>query len=282
LQPRYRREPNSLVHSIDGEYINTTKETAHWGFASRLLGGITPHAPSDEFVRAWYRAIAACFQEAYLLGNGTYHMERALGVLPRDPIIVFYAGAMHEALAAPAFQNIPTTVPGLARELNFPGEEEQLRLAERFLRVAVGVGAPAEARLRLARVVGRLGGHEEAVALLRQTLPPDGDVRFDYFRSLFLGTELGATGRVDLARESFEHAIALYPTAQAPLIAMSDLYRRRGDRESALDALRRLEALPADTAKRTDPWWDYFHSYADDAGDQLAAVRAWVGTHRPK
>jgi hypothetical protein len=99
-------------------------------------------------------------------------------------------------------------------------------------------------------------------------------------RSLFLGTELGATGKVDLARESFEHAVALFPTAQAPLIAMSDLYRHRGDRASALEAVHRLEALPPDTAKRTDPWWEYFHSYAADADDQLRAVRAWVDTHR--
>ena len=144
------------------------------------------------------------------------------------------------------------------------------------LRDAVERGAPLEAQLRLGRVTGRLGNHADAVALLLQTVPPAGDAQFAYFRELLLGTEQGALGQIEAARASFERAATLFPMAQTPLIAMSDVLRRSGDRAGALDVLRRLEALPPDATKRTDPWWDYHRSYVTDAEDQLAAVRAWV------
>jgi tetratricopeptide (TPR) repeat protein len=266
------------VYSRDGEYLDSARETGHWSFASRLLGDVTPDPASDEFVRLWYRAVAAKFQNVYQLGSGTYHLERALSTLRRDPVILFYAGALHEALASARFQNIPITT---SEPVNLPSEGDQLRTAEGFLTVAVKSGAPLEAQLRLGRVLGDLGKHAEAVTLLREVIPPAGDRQFQYLRALFLGTELAAVGQLDVARDSFEHAAVLYPTAQAPLVALSDMYRRAGQRSAALEAIRRLEALPTRVSAREDPWLDYGHSYAADADRQLTAVRLWVDHHRP-
>jgi tetratricopeptide (TPR) repeat protein len=279
LRPRLRLQSDQLVMSKDGEYVNSLRETGHWGFASWLLQGIEPDAAKDEFVHLWYRAIAAMFQNVYLLGSGTYHMERALQTLPSDPIILLYAGAMCEALASPRFQNIPLTAKDAPQTVALPSAEEQRHTAEHFLREAVKTGAPPEAALRLGRVLGDLGRHTDAITVLQQLIPPDGDRRLDYLRSLFLGTELGSVGKVDLARESFDRAISLYPTAEAPLVAMSEMYRRAGRRAAALEALQRLEQLP-EPKRRLDPWTDYHHSYAADADDQLAAVYAWVDKHR--
>ena len=281
LRPFLMAQSDTLILSKDGEYKNSIHETAHWAFASTLLRGVTPAPATDEFVRLWYRAIAATFQDVYQLGTATYHMDRALTTLPGDPVLLFYAGAMSEALASPRFQNIPLTAQSAPQSVSLPSEEDELHMAEQHLREAVRFGAPPEASLRLGRVLGSLGKHGEAVLLLQQMIPPDGDTRLDYFRSLFFGTELGAVGRLDPARESLERAAALFPTAQAPLIAMSEMYRRAGQRTAALDAIRRLEALPADARKRVDPWTDYAHSYAADGEKQLAAVYAWVEQHRP-
>ena len=82
-----------------------------------------------------------------------------------------------------------------------------------------------------------------------------------------------ALGRIDEALASFERAARLFPTAQAPLIAMSDVCRRSGNRAGALAALGRLEALPSE---RADPWRNYYQLDAADAERQLTAVRAWV------
>ena len=277
--PRERRgrTPGTIVQFKDGKYVESNIESGHWPFASWLLGGVTPHPSFDEFVGLWYRAVAATFQHEYQLGSGSYHLARAREVLPRDPIILFYAGAMYEALASPRFQNVAATAPETFRAAATVGtEDKQLRAAQRFLRDGVERGAPLEAQLRLGRVTGRLGNHADAVALLLQTVPPAGDAQFAYFRELLLGTEQGALGQIGAARASFERAATLFPMAQTPLIAMSDVLRRSGDRARALDVLRRLEALPPDATKRTDPWWDYHRSYVTDAEDQLAAVRAWV------
>jgi tetratricopeptide (TPR) repeat protein len=279
---------DSLVYMIDGQYVATEVESGHWPFASWLLSGIKPEPSSDEFVRLWYRAVAATFLNAYLFGNNAFHLMRAREVLPRDPVLLFYAAAMQEALASPRVQNVQGTQPSYGyKEMNgrmisadarsLPSERDLLQLAARYLREALRWGAPPEAALRLGRVTGRLGRHDEAVTILEHLAPPASEVRLAYFRELFLGTEYAVLGRVDEARASFERAAALCPTAQAPLIALSDVCRRAGDRAAVLEALHRLEALPPEGSGRTDPWWDYYRSYAADAEQQLAAVRAWFG-----
>ena len=163
-------------------------------------------------------------------------------------------------------------------DVDAPTEKNQLQASERYLRDAVKYGATSEAGLRLGRVLGRLGKHTQAVQMLVQSVPPPGDSRLAYFRELFLGTEYATLGQAEDARKSFERAQALYPTAQTPLIALSNLERRSGNRDAALDALRRLEGLPADASDRMDPWWGYYASYAGDASQQLDAVRAWVSS----
>lgn len=277
-----RRDADKLVTSLDGEYVASEVENAHWPMARGLLHDIYPHPSADEFVQRWYRAIAAFFEESYLLGNAKYHLTRALEELPHDPMILFYAGAMHEAYASARVQSIAKTRPGLAAQLRFPSPQEEWSLAEPLLREAVKAGAPAEARLRHARVLGRLGKHADGAAMLRLLEPQLTDPRLKYFAALFLGSEEGALGDVNHAREAFERAAVLCPTAQAPLVAMADLFRRSGHRTAALAVLGRIQGLPSDPADRVDPWVDYFRSFALDAADQVEAVRAWVNRKEPQ
>ncbi len=275
---------NVLGFSADGQHVGSNVESGHWPLASWLLARVRPDSSADEFVRLWYRAVAATFLSTSRFGNCTFHLARGQKALPRDPVLLLYAGAMHEALASPRAQNVQgvttayavekvTGVMARVREQVLPSEREHVYGAERDLRDALKYGAPPEAQLRLGRVTGRLGRHGDAVRLLERCVPPAGDARLAYFRELFLGTEYGALGRIDEARASFERAATLFPTAQAPLIAISDVCRRSGDRAGALAALGRLEALPS---ARADPWRNYYQSAAADAERQLKAVRAWV------
>lgn len=273
---RTRYHADAVVVSNDGRFLDKDAGTCHWPFASWLLAGIEPNPAEDEFVRLWYRAVAATFQEDYRLGSSEHHLRRAKELLPRDPVLLFYEGALHEALAAPRFQNVPVSAPAMDREIGLVAGGEQLQEAQRLLRRAIDVGAPPEARLRLGRVLGLLGRHAEAADLLDGTLVPASDARLTYLRALLLGTELGALGRLDEAVTHLERAAAMFPTAQATLVAIGALQRRAGNRVAATEALRRLQALPEDPSLRRDPWWAYHRSYAADAGEQLAAVRAWV------
>jgi hypothetical protein len=275
---------NVLGFSADGQHVGSNVESGHWPLACWLLARVKPDSSADEFVRLWYRAVAATFLSTSRFGNCAFHLARGQKALPRDPMLLLYAGAMHEALASPRAQNVQgmTTAYEVERMNGvmarapapvLPAEREHIYGAERDLRDALKYGALPEAQLRLGRVTGRLGRHADAVTLLERCVPPAGDARLAYYRELFLGTEYGALGRIDEARASFERAATLFPTAQAPLIAISDVCRRSGDRACALAALGRLEALPS---ARADPWWNYYQSAAADAERQLKAVRAWV------
>ena len=72
---------------------------------------------------------------------------------------------------------------------------------------------------------------------------------------LFLGVEEQLLGRLDLAGESFDKAAGLYPRAQSPYLALSQLARRSGDRLGAHRAIQQVLALSADDREREDPWW---------------------------
>ena len=235
-----------------------------------------PRPSRDPFLRDWYRAACAYFEARYAYGSTAYHLEAALKVLPNDPVLLFYAGAFHDGLASARIQSMSGADLVTGRRLKIPRPEAEWKKAERLLRKSIESGGPIEARLRLARIAGALGRHDEAAALLEEVEPQLDDPRLRYLCALLRGSEEEALARLEAARRAFERAAAIYPTAQAPLVALADLAWRAGERVAALAALARLEVLPKDLAKREDPWLDYYRSYAFDADAQLAALRRAV------
>jgi tetratricopeptide (TPR) repeat protein len=95
-----------------------------------------------------------------------------------------------------------------------------------------------------------------------------------YYAWLFLGAEERWLGHADLARQCFDAAVALFPRAQSPHLALSQLARRNGDRGSALRAIQQVLNLPADDSQREDPWWSYFHDPGDKAEAMMHEMRA--------
>src|SRR6185295_6755977 len=90
----------------------------------------------------------------------------------------------------------------------------------------------------------------------------------------FLAAEQQALSRLDVARASLESAADLYPQAQSPRLALSQLARRQGDRAAALLAIQRLLALGPAPYGRGDPWWQYHDGPLGDVTQQLAGARA--------
>jgi hypothetical protein len=99
------------------------------------------------------------------------------------------------------------------------------------------------------------------------------DAQLLYDGELFLGAAEEALGNYAASRVAFERASTLYPTAQSPLLALSELARRRGDRAGALGALRQVFALPAIESDRIDPWWKYQVAQARNADQLLDDLR---------
>ena len=83
-------------------------------------------------------------------------------------------------------------------------------------------------------------------------------------------------GHPDRARECFDNAASLYPRAQSPYLALSQLARRNGDRPGALRAIQHLLDLPADDRSREDPWWTYFSGSESEAQARLSDLRAML------
>lgn len=287
-----RRAPPSLVYYVDGQLVARYSETGHWPFASWLLSGTEPDAASSEFVRDWYRAVAATFLHQRDFGRARHHLARARGVLPRDPVLLFYAGAMHEGQAMVTevatqgarardeatqqtqYRMADGTLVPLAsgKDLSVGGE---LQSAETMYRAALRNRASDEARIRLARVLGHLGKHREALNVLSATAPPA-----DAAGVLPLavpGQPVFSARSPEGSAHPLRASGAAVSHRSSPTRAISHVCLRSGDHAGALAAVDRIAALPQDASRRVDPWWDYYGSAAADAEEQLRLLRGRAG-----
>lgn len=265
----------SVIIGVDGQFLASVDMTAHWWFSRRLLEAIRPEPSRDPFASAWYRATTAWFLATYAFGMAAPHLVDARKLLPQDPWVLFYSGAMHEAFAAPRAQNIVRSGPAAyERASSLRSPRAELEDAADYFRRALAVDPDLiEGHLRYGRVLGQLGRHTQALEELRRARELATTEELEYFAALFLAEELGSLGNLAEARRAFERASVLYPSAQSPWIGLSAVARRSGDRKGALEALQRLSALPADAAERDDPWWNYFRSYAQNATALLDDLR---------
>lgn len=261
----------------DGLGTNFHTTTPHWELARLLLDSVRatrkdkPAPEGDEMVRQWYRATSAWMQ--YEEHYDTAHLDRGLDLFPHDPDILFLGGCQHETYAGTSLQNatrsaaLPT---GFA--LSIASGPSELRRAEEYLRRALDARPEfPEARLHYGRVLGRLERHTDAAAELRRAVGSLEDDFLEYLADMFLGAEEEALQHVDDAREQYARAAARYPEAPSPLIALSALAWRRGDRTNALDQIAKVFARSPDDDD--EPWWWYHVSCARNANDLLDAVR---------
>jgi hypothetical protein len=265
----------------DGVPVNVHDVGVHWEIARTLLSLVIPKgfnqpAPArDAMVRDWYHATAAWMQQVE--SHDTDHINRARGLFPTDPDILFLSGTLHEVYASSEIQAAAHSVAMPAGfDLDIGSVRGELHQAEGFFRRALAQAPEmAEAHLRLGHVLTLQGHEAEAVAELEQAVTRLGDEELEYDGELFIGAAYEALGRYDEAAAAYEDAASRFPNAQSPLIALSQLARRRGDRTGALAAIARMFALPMpEDGDRRDPWWFYTTAQARNADDLLDAMRA--------
>ncbi|MBN1568319.1 MAG: tetratricopeptide repeat protein [Acidobacteria bacterium] len=255
----------------DGRILIMPKKH-HWEFARQLIGSITSQ---DPMARQWYIAITAHMQSRRLLGYAGQNVKLALERFPSDDRLLFYAGVLHELWASPANQNI--LLPKQAK-VTYGNKASELKLARQYFEKAVAVNPGfVEARLHLGRILSLLGQHTQAIAELQQTAASIGDPRLSYYASLYLGHEFEITARPEEARKHYEHAAALYPAAQSPWLALSQLARNNDDTRSAWIAIQRVFALPRNDQWEDDPWWVYDLAHVRDADALVAEMQNAFG-----
>ena len=199
----------TTLHLDDGRQQGLDHSVAHLEVARRLLDLVRPnperdyrpYPERDAMVRQWYRATSAILiQTAHLDFD---HFNDVMKLFPEDGEVLFLAGALHETLAGPLVQDGFRTAR-LPTGLSYPVESErdELRLAETLFRRSLDVDpARAETHVRLGRVLGLLDRHADAVKELRAAA--DAEPLVEYYRALFLGRELDATGALEQARASY-------------------------------------------------------------------------------
>ena len=277
--------PDSPLREItlflpDGRQSGMGDDVGHWEIASRLLDKVTPDPARDGMVRSWYIATAAFLQSQAQLSP--LHFTRALHLFEHDADILFLAGCLHEALAEPRVQVVMQRA-AIPRGVTFAvsSARVELRQAEGFFRKALDANPDlAEARIHLGRVLGLRGQRADAPAELRRAVSTVQDPLLLYYAELFLGDEAESLGDRDRARASYNRAAALYPRAQSPLLAISQLAKRDGNRDAARAAIDQLLTLSAESAggnpgnnDRDDPWWTYGRSPGRTANALLADMR---------
>jgi tetratricopeptide (TPR) repeat protein len=284
--------PQRIRMSIaDGRETNLQQAAVHWDVARMLLDQVRPRrsdteagadrpAPArDDMVRQWYGATAAWMQ--WKERHETVHLDHAREIFPADADILFLSGSLHETYAGSRVQSaLRTAILPTGVKLALGSERDELREAEGFFRRAVEVKPDfVEARLHLGCVLARLGRPADAVKELTLALASTDDELLRYYGELFLGAAHEATGQLDAAGASYARAAALQPGAQSPLIALSALARRRGDRAGALREIRRVFDLPSSESRDDDPWWTYHVSQARNADELFEEmIRPFLST----
>lgn len=262
---------------VDGKALGLDLSSVQWQLARDLIEHVQPadrNAPApahDVNVRDWYRLTTLWMQahEDYDLA----HLERALRLFPDDSIVLFLRGCHHEAMATPAIQLAANDLDADVRGRFVGSRADEWREAEHFFARAVAIdGNFAEARLRLGRVTAMQGRYEDAVALLRTALPRLAvDARLAYYGQLFVGDAEEHVGHAAAAREAYHHAQTVFPMAQKPRLALSQLAWRQDARREAWPPLQALlESPPVSAAD--DPWVAYQTSHARDVDARIAAM----------
>jgi hypothetical protein len=266
------------LFTADGQQVGFRDTVSHWNMGRRLLDRVrpvdskkaltlTPDPAADDTVRQWY--LMSCAFMSRISNIEATHVERALELFPNDPQVLFHAAAVHEVFASVRTQ-APLRTMKVPQGVTFDVQSvsAELRRAEQLYKRALERDpALVEARIRLGRVLGLRGRHEEAIDQLRQGQSA-GEPVLRYYAHLFLGGEFEALGNGTEARRSYEQAAILAPTAQSPLLGLSRVADRAGDRAAARELVGRVLKLPVGDLEYNDPWWVYEVAHARNV-DQL-------------
>jgi tetratricopeptide (TPR) repeat protein len=267
-----------IAFFADGGVITIKPETCHWEYARRLLDSISSGS-GDQIARQWYIGTTVYMQSRRLFGYAAQNLKRGLEKFPSDDTILFYAGVLHETLASPAHQNdlMPPSM-----KINYGSRESELKLARHYFEKSISANPDfAQAHMGLGRVLGLLGLHKQALGELQQSAASLKDPQLLYYASLFLGREFEILSRKNEARDQYEFAAKLYPTAQSPLFALSRLSGRSDDAKGALDAVQRAFALPVKDLWNDDPWWVYDLAHVRNADALIVEIRKIFGRVQP-
>ena len=272
--PAAARGRSTVILTHDGGYTGMAGIGVHWELGRTLLDLTQPRADEDPWVLRWYVASSSFMLNRSLLADLSPHLEKARKLFSSDADILYASGCYFESMASPRVRPVidsKSLPPGL--RIDAPSTRESWRIAEGYFRRAVearlGFGW---ARIRRARMLDRLGRHDEAIRELHNVTSTAEEPAMLYLAALFEGAAQEAVGNASAARERYEAAARRFPNSQAAYLALSRLARDRGDRAAARAAAERVFRRQT-TGEMDDPWWTYDFLFVRTADEQLSDVR---------
>jgi tetratricopeptide (TPR) repeat protein len=188
-------------------------------------------------------------------------IESALQRYPKDPPLELCLGVYYERVA-----RFTIVDESLLRDV-YPSDQvagwrHNLESAlDAYEQAAKGSDLTVEAHLRIGRIRAQLKDIRRAREQLEPLAASANPPFMKYLALLILGDVDIEDRRPEAAADKYRAAFELFPTSQAPLLALSRLSDQSGDVPAARDWLEKSFALS--TNRRVDPWWLYFAPFID-------------------
>ena len=230
------------------------------------------------FVKRAYLGMAGQAMWSHCFGEAAGWARSGLKHFPKDPSLLLAEGVAAEGRAfftlAPAPPVMGLTPASLRKREALKAELRDLRETARqsFEEAASGDPNLVEARLRLGRVLWRLGRPEPARAAFEAVLAKYAEAPQQYLAHLFLGRILEDEGELAGAEEHYRLALAMQPLSEIAAVAVSHARFLQGDVEGARHLLSAgLEAVR--TRRDFDPWMSYLLPQTPGGERILAELR---------
>lgn len=258
-----------------GEEVEQPRACPGWQAdqAGRYASLLARWPATREYARRFFTAMALRCQVAACLEHALTWGERGLKHFPRDAVLLYGQGAVHEetAVLMTGFTQALRPTTATRSDFNYAllARERNLKDARRFLGEAIAAdGAFALARVRLGRVLWRLSDLDGARAALEAVPARTVDAATLYLARLFLGRVHEDAGRLDEAQIEYAQALQLDPKAQAAALSLSHVLRLQGDSAGSRRVLEQALAQFGERRVR-DVFWDYLTSHVLPHPDKL-------------
>lgn len=270
----------NMLRTADGSRMEADFRRAdHWAMSRGLAQLLDKRAGRDADLAFWYQATVT-WMAGVEIWNAA-HVNASIARFDNDASLQFLAGCLHEKLASSATQAAIASSrlpPGVTLDVDSPADE--LKEATARLRRAVVLDPRhVEARIRLGRALTLTGRGGAAIDELRAALRLTKEPEQNYFAQIFLGAAFESVNNAESAQTAYRAAATLFPRAQVPRLALSQLAALSGDRTESRSAIEPLLAAK-DGESQADPWWTYYPSCGRHAADLLDQARRRLTTSR--
>lgn len=249
---------------------------------ARAQRDLDPHTETSHYLTAdklarsrhdWVVFIALGYHARGVLGSLPQYLTESLLRYPKDPTLELCLGVYDERATRYAFVD-ETLVRAIYPSPQVASWRHGLEMAmDAYAQAERAPELELEARLRAGRIRVQLNDLKRA----RETLDPltalANPPLIRYLALLLLGSVDELEQQPSAAAQRYQEALTLFPTSQAPFVALSRLSDEQGDMSAARGWLERSFALPMD--HRVEPW-SYYYAPLVDLAPLVASLREQV------